>query len=55
MNKNIFKGMTGKSVLNVIVSVASVITVVNNFVSDKKQAIEFEEMKKAIAELQKKK
>jgi len=54
MKNNIFKGITGKNVLSVIVSIASAITVVNNFVSDKKQAIEFEEMKKAIAELQKK-
>lgn len=54
MSKFDFSKINGKSVLGVVISVASVITAVNNFVSDRKQANEFEEMKKAVEELQKK-
>lgn len=49
MNKN-----TGKAILGAIVSVASIITMIDQFVSGKKQEKEFEDMKKAVAELQKK-
>ena len=49
MNKN-----TGKAVLSVIVTIASVISMADQFISGKKQQKEFEDMKKAVAELQKK-
>lgn len=49
MNKD-----TGKAILGVIVSIASVITMVDQFVSGRKQQQEFEDMKKAVAELQNK-
>jgi hypothetical protein len=49
MNKN-----TGKAILSVIVTLASAITMVDQFVSGKKHEKEFEDMKKAVAELQKK-
>lgn len=45
----------GKSILGVIVSIASIITTVDSFTSERKKAKEFEDLKKAVAELTEKK
>lgn len=52
--KRILGKLNGNAILSAIVTIAGVITTVDQLVSGRKQAAEFEEMKKAVAELQKK-
>ena len=52
--KNILNKVNSKTILSAIVTVAGLITTVDQLVSGRKQAAEFEEMKKVVAELQKK-
>lgn len=52
--KSILNKATGKTILGAIVTVAGIITTIDQLVTGKKQEKEFEALKKAVADLQQK-
>ena len=52
--KLIFNKAVGKTILKTVVSIAGIISTVDGMVSERRKAKEFEDLKKAVAELQSK-